>query len=282
MNKKYAPVAIILILSIFNEPLIYLINVNYSINKNFKDNSSIVNIENEIKGSVYIIKVNKETTSVSNSDSVFKIKKMKTDNLLYEHNYYAYNKNFMIFKVSSEKHEGEPLKNLFNYISYFALTVGGKLDGVNPLNNSTRKQIYDYIINHPGCHLREILRFHGFSPHQVSYHLATLERHNYIKKYHYNKYVQYYPLNYNVSNKNLKIKHIFKNKNIINIYKIIKNNEGITQKDIIKITGFHKNTIYKYIKTLNENNAIIKIKNKRVCNLYIDTLYTGRTDFISE
>jgi predicted transcriptional regulator len=63
------------------------------------------------------------------------------------------------------------------------ITLGGikYVTADNVLNTEVRKNLYNYIDNYPGSHLREIARELDLKPSNVAWHLRKLEQTNFVR-----------------------------------------------------------------------------------------------------
>ncbi|UCH72536.1 MAG: winged helix-turn-helix transcriptional regulator [Thermoplasmatales archaeon] len=75
------------------------------------------------------------------------------------------------------------------------------------LELENKRKIYNFVLNHPGSHLREISRTTGIAYGTVDYHLRHLEKQEIINSVSYKFYKRYY----------IKYKHSTIDKKIINI-----------------------------------------------------------------
>jgi DNA-binding MarR family transcriptional regulator len=142
------------------------------------------------------------------------------------------------------------------HISIVISAVGGRLEGVNVLENDKRRKIFAYLQSNPGSYMREIMRVHDLSPNEAQYHLATLERHSYIKQVRSSKFLLFYPCKEKVNVDQIKQNMLIKNGDYQKIYNLRLFDPKITIKEISKQTGLHRNTVSKYLKILNKDNKI--------------------------
>ena len=68
------------------------------------------------------------------------------------------------------------------------------------LANDRRDRIYNFILNNPGAHLREIRDNLNIQPYLTSLHLKILEDFQYIYQKKYLKYTVYFPFNFDPNN----------------------------------------------------------------------------------
>jgi len=153
--------------------------------------------------------------------------------------------NNLTYNIRAEKND------VVYHITIVISAVGGKLEGINILENEKRRKILEYLQNNPGSYMREIMRIHDLSPNEAQYHLATLERHNLIKRYRSDKFLLFYISNEDINIEQVRLNIIYKNVNYQKIYKLKLIYPNITIKEISEQTGLHRNTVGKYLKILN-------------------------------
>lgn len=147
------------------------------------------------------------------------------------------------------------------------------------LEHFVRGRIYGYIESNPGEHYSEILRQLGMKNGALAYHLSILEKEGFVRSFRDGMYKRYFPkgmkLTKKTLNKNFRNDHITddgaQSEGIIlsktqeKIIKTIKNNKGISQKDIAKIVDTSKQNVNYHIKLMLNANMIKKDENGRVC-----------------
>ena len=143
------------------------------------------------------------------------------------------------------------------------IVVGSRLTRNQVLQNATRKKVYDYLRLHIGAHIREIREKLSITPHVLNWHLNMLENFEYIYRIKFLKYVNFFPTNFNKNDVFSFL--VLKNKNSLQIFKIIlknpfirfeslKNNLNL-QKSII---SYHLDNLIKYelVFTQQTNNTV--------------------------
>jgi predicted transcriptional regulator len=86
----------------------------------------------------------------------------------------------------------EILSALFSLV----IAIGGYINLMNKdevLLNDTRRDIYNYILDNPGCHLREIQKEMGVSISTATWHLRILEKAGLIRVVKHRNKLLYYP-----------------------------------------------------------------------------------------
>jgi len=87
-------------------------------------------------------------------------------------------------------------QEIVSAISYLVIGIAGYLNLFNKdevLLNDTRREIYNYILDNPGCHLREIQKEVGVSISTATWHLRILEKAGLIKVVKHRNKLLYYP-----------------------------------------------------------------------------------------
>jgi len=127
------------------------------------------------------------------------------------------------------------------------------------LMNSRRKKIYNYIKKNPGKYINKVAEDLKIPYSVLFWHLKILLKFNFIKKKIIDNHIVYFDSNINLRDTNkLYLTSKEKSKEIINYLKI--NNFGITKNKLSKDLKIHRNTIGKYVKSLEEFNIISKEK----------------------
>ena len=125
-----------------------------------------------------------------------------------------------------------------------------RIKGSEVLENVTRKQILDYISEHPGVHFRGIMKGLGISQGVLSHHLSTLEREEYIKSVKEGMYRRYYPADMKVTTT------VHLNIPQQKILLCIKECPGIDLSSIVKRTGLSYKVVYYNTRLLQDLGLI--------------------------
>jgi DNA-binding MarR family transcriptional regulator len=132
------------------------------------------------------------------------------------------------------------------------------------LDQFVRGQIYGYIKTNPGVHYNQIRRGMGIKNGTLSYHLSVLEKTELIKSRREGlKYRAFYPTGMKFpQNERFRLTELQ-----ISILDIIKENEGLNQKEIAKKLDKKPQTINYNIKVLEQADLIEVVKRgrKTVC-----------------
>lgn len=133
---------------------------------------------------------------------------------------------------------------------------GAKLVKENILENSKRKEIYEYISNNPATNINDVMNVLQIGSNQVLWHLKFLEKFQFIRsakfdnqkiffKFHLNEYYD-------------KIFYYLRNDSINKILKLMEfSNEGLNPTKIKKLLKMHYYTLKKYLNILCSLNFII-------------------------
>jgi len=134
------------------------------------------------------------------------------------------------------------------------------------LDQFVRGQIYGYIRTNPGVHYNQIRRGMDVKNGTLSYHLSVLEKTELIKSRREGlRYRAFYP----TGMKFPKEQRFRLTEFQISIIDVIKENEGITQKEIAVKLGKKPQTINYNIKVLGQADIIEVIKKGRKTVCYI-------------
>ncbi|MHA1384091.1 MAG: hypothetical protein ACTSR3_10105, partial [Candidatus Helarchaeota archaeon] len=145
---------------------------------------------------------------------------------------------------------------------------GAKLTKDNILENTTRNEIYHYIKNNPGTHLREIRRQLKLKPNFAYYHLIRLEKFEFIKKKKIQNKLAYFDSDINPrfyeaifilrKTPNLKILQFILSKSFVDI------------KIITKKFKFRRRKVNKILQELIETNLIREIIEKNKITFHVN------------
>lgn len=123
------------------------------------------------------------------------------------------------------------------------------------LENEVRSKIIELILENPGIHFNEILRYLDISAGQLAWHLDVLETFHVIRKMRVGQYLTYFP--YLEQNPISKIDlHLAKSKTTLEILQLINDNPGIYQGQIAKRLDLNHKTVKYHIDKLIEVGAV--------------------------
>ena len=150
-------------------------------------------------------------------------------------------------------------KILISLVEKNMIIEGTTLTRKDVLMNSKRKKINDYIKENPGKYVNKIAKELKIGSNVVFWHLDILLKFSFIKKRNIDNHIVYFDSNINLKDTDkLYLTSKEKCKRIINYLKI--NNFGITKTHISRELNIHRNTIDKYINSLEKFNLIKKAK----------------------
>lgn len=130
-----------------------------------------------------------------------------------------------------------------------AIPLYSRITNGEVLDQSTRKEIYDYIVSNPGTHFSSIMKDLKLKNGVTSYHLAMLEREGFITSRHTGLYRRFSISG--VSTKDLPQTKIRKE-----IIRTINDNPGISQTDIASNIGVSNQVVNYHIRILKKENSI--------------------------
>jgi len=146
---------------------------------------------------------------------------------------------------------------------------------ISILMNDKRQKILQYIFKFPCSHLHGIARNLGFSINATRWHLNKLISGGYISEHYFSNRKIFFPNNC-LNEPDIKLLGIMNgNKNEI-IYNEIKNNPGITQKDLINTLNKKQSTLVDNLNILEESNLIYSQKDGIFRRYYPTTLLKTR------
>jgi predicted transcriptional regulator len=146
------------------------------------------------------------------------------------------------------------------------IVEGSKLLREEVLENSIRKQIYEYILANPGIHFRGLLRDLDLSNHVVVWHINVLEKFEFIKRAEIENREIYYEGRF-LLNDIKKQYYLSKQKSQQIIQFLQSHKKSYTKTKLAKQLGMHFNTISKYLAILMEY-GIVEMKTKGRSKLY--------------
>jgi predicted transcriptional regulator len=120
-------------------------------------------------------------------------------------------------------------------------------------NNPTRATIYDYILAHPGTHLRELMRILNMNHRKLSYHLDKLIKAEKISFINDACYRRFYAIGTSPS-----AVELLRRNARYRILEAIKGNPGIRQKDLTQVVGVCPQTIIIHIKKMGDEIVSVR------------------------
>lgn len=123
------------------------------------------------------------------------------------------------------------------------------------LDNDNRKLIYQLIVENPGIHLSELVEQTAIPLQTCSWHLIILQQFNLIKSIRYKNRSCFG--NTNISDENLKIFHILRNKLNTNVLKEISQNSQTTFSNVSEKLKIAPSTLHYHINELRKAGLIL-------------------------
>jgi predicted transcriptional regulator len=173
---------------------------------------------------------------------------------------------FLIFIskiVSAEEYNGINFDSLLLSIGVIITTIGALIIAVitaggikyvtpeNVLNTEIRKNLYGYITDYPGSHLREIARELNLKPSNAAWHLRKLEQTNLVRSRAIGGKKVYYLVEGGIeARKEAVAESILRNKNARNIMLYLKNNPGKHLLEIAKALNLNHHTVKWHIQKM--------------------------------
>jgi predicted transcriptional regulator len=133
------------------------------------------------------------------------------------------------------------------------------------LNHNTREAVYAYVNSHPGDHYRSILNNLGLTNGTLTYHLATLEREEFIRSERDGPLKRFYPADTEFTpGMALELTPIQKS-----IYDLISKSPGISQKEIAAKIGVSAPTVNYHIKAMVNARLVRLERHRKVTRCFI-------------
>jgi predicted transcriptional regulator len=119
------------------------------------------------------------------------------------------------------------------------------------LNNRLRKRIYVFVQNHPGEHFRSILNHLNLTNGTLAHHLYTLEKESLIRSQRDGLYRRFYPAGYQIDPTHVSLTAIQQR-----IIDLVKDEPGLSQKEISQNLGLSNSTVNYNIKSMKEKGLL--------------------------
>ena len=133
------------------------------------------------------------------------------------------------------------------------LTIGGMkyVTAENVLDTEVRKNLYGFINDYPGSHLREIARELDLKPSNAAWHLRKLEQTNLVRSRDIGGKKVYYLVEGGIETRKHAIAEtILRNKNALNIMQFINNHPGKHLLEISHALNLNHHTVKWHIKKM--------------------------------
>ncbi len=143
------------------------------------------------------------------------------------------------------------------------------------LDHYLRGKIHGYIIANPGEHYNAIKDQLDVTNGALSYHLRVLEREGYIRSRMDGMYKRFYPSEMKLPRTTRQISSFQEV-----ILTIVKNNQGLSQKDIAKRIGVSSQVINYHIKLLEDSGLIKVDRSRRKSRVYATDAPAGHPELL--
>jgi predicted transcriptional regulator len=166
----------------------------------------------------------------------------------------------------------------YKILSYFAVPLYTRLKKNKVLENFTRGKIYGFICAHPGTYFNHIKLTLALNNGTLAYHLSVLERDELVTSQNDGVYRRrFYPTEGRlpfVDGGNGKVHtYVQLNSTQNNIFKIIKDKPGLSQKDIAKLINKSTQVVNYNISTMAEKGLIKLEREGKITRCYAQELY---------
>ncbi|MBY8992533.1 MAG: hypothetical protein KGD58_17440 [Candidatus Lokiarchaeota archaeon] len=160
------------------------------------------------------------------------------------------------------------LKESSLYLTYYAIELilksllkqklivkASKLTHDDILKNEKRRNIFEFILEHPGTHFNKIVTILNLSGHVVVWHLNMLLKFSFVKKEVIDDHDVYSIPDVNI--KTVELSYYISKKKSQTIINYLKQNDiGITKTKLSSALQMHINTVNKYLKILEDNEIV--------------------------
>ena len=146
---------------------------------------------------------------------------------------------------------------IYNLFLKKVLFEDSKLTKDSVLNNETRNEIYEYVLNNPGSHLRDIQQSLNLFPHQTGWHLKMLEKFEYLRSKPYKNKITYFQFNTNPELDEFIL--LLRNKQIFRILEYILLEPGINLNILAKKVKLKSQIVKEIVFNLQELDLIYEL-----------------------
>ena len=146
------------------------------------------------------------------------------------------------------------------------------------LDNQVRDDLYQYINSNPGTNYSTIMRELKLKNGLFAYHLATLERENYITSQHDGIYRRFYPSHKAPGfSRNLLADRIDSEMKAM-IVRLVQKEPGLSQTQVAKQMGESRQRINYHVNKLVEDRVLNLKRNGRSSSLYLNPIFSKAMD----
>jgi predicted transcriptional regulator/uncharacterized membrane protein len=151
----------------------------------------------------------------------------------------------------------------YAFLTLFFIPLYTKIKKDKVLDHYLRGKIHGYIIANPGEHYNAIKEQLNVTNGALSYHLRVLEREGYVRSRMDGIFKRFYPADMKLPTTQRNISSFQEV-----ILTIVKNNQGLSQKDIAKRIGASSQVINYHVKILEESDLIRVDRTRRKSRVY--------------
>ncbi|HLE97976.1 MAG TPA: winged helix-turn-helix transcriptional regulator [Candidatus Thermoplasmatota archaeon] len=158
-----------------------------------------------------------------------------------------------------------------------AAVMGGTrfVTSENVLDNEARRQIFTYIKDNPGVHLRAAAQALSLSTTNVLWHLRKLESANLVNSKKFEGYKVFYPSEGGVESRRRAIaSSVLRNQYARAILEFVVGNPSAHQREIARALGVNHGTVRWHLRKLNEAGLLLQIKRETSSMYYVSELGT--------
>ncbi len=163
---------------------------------------------------------------------------------------------------------------LLGVLAGILFTGGTKfVNAENVLENDARRNIFEHILENPGCHLRATATALSLSTTNVLWHMRKLEQANLVNSKKFEGYKVFYPVAGGVdSRKKALANAVLRNDNAKQILDYISSNPSAHQREIARAIGVNHGTIRWHLRKLNDAGLVLQVKREHTSQYYVSEL----------
>lgn len=159
--------------------------------------------------------------------------------------------------------------------AYIAFSIFGTkfVTNQNVLENDARRELYEYIRNNPGTHLRATAAALGLSTTNALWHLRKLEQSNLINSKRLEGYKVFYPVEGGLEAKRIGLAMaVLRNDNAKQILTFISSNPGSHQRAIARALTLNHGTIRWHLRKFEAVGLVTELHKDNTSQYYINEL----------
>lgn len=177
--------------------------------------------------------------------------------------------SFQRLKSGTDVNKRRLEKILKIFIKEKQIIPGTKLLRENILENSTREEIYSFILENASSNINEIMKSQNIGSNQALWHLDFLEKFQFIRSTNIGNQKLFFEFDMDSSYD--EIQFYLKNEKIKNIISLMENHPSPFKTTNIKEKlKMNYNTVKKYLKILNDLNLVKVLKENNQSSYILD------------